>query len=366
MIVLAVDGGNSKTDVALVGDDGTVLAHARGPLSSPHHLGLDGCRRGARSASSTKRASTAAAPTSRRCCSPASTSPTRRSGCTTAVAARGWAARIRVGNDTFAVLRAGTERGWGVAVTCGAGINCVGVAPDGRARSLPGARRDHRRLGRRLRRRPGRPLGARRGARTAAGRRRALEQLVPEHFGFRTPLELARAIHAGERVACDACVELAPARARGVATTPSRVRDRRPARRRGRRARASRDRRGSTSSTTSVEVVLGGGLMRRADGAAARPDRARARRARRRRSSCSGRAQPPDRRRGAARARRARRGDRRAGAAAHRASGAAVERLETAEVVLMADGSRSTRRRGSIDGTDAPAVDALDLDDRRR
>ena len=29
--VLAVDGGNSKTDVALVGEDGTLLAQVRGP-----------------------------------------------------------------------------------------------------------------------------------------------------------------------------------------------------------------------------------------------------------------------------------------------------------------------------------------------
>ena len=40
-------------------------------------------------------------------------------------------------NDTFAVLRAGTEQGWGVAVVCGAGINCVGVAPDGRHVRFP-------------------------------------------------------------------------------------------------------------------------------------------------------------------------------------------------------------------------------------
>jgi len=39
--VLAVDGGNSKTDLALVRDDGRLLAHVRGPLSSPHHLGLE-------------------------------------------------------------------------------------------------------------------------------------------------------------------------------------------------------------------------------------------------------------------------------------------------------------------------------------
>src|SRR4029450_1429495 len=54
-----------------------------------------------------------------------------------AVEERGWARRTVVGNDTFAVLRAGTERGWGVAVVCGAGINCVGVSPDGRHARFP-------------------------------------------------------------------------------------------------------------------------------------------------------------------------------------------------------------------------------------
>ena len=39
---------------------------------------------------------------------------------------RGWASEVVVGNDTYAVLRAGTERGWGIAVTCGTGMNCVG------------------------------------------------------------------------------------------------------------------------------------------------------------------------------------------------------------------------------------------------
>ena len=52
------------------------------------------------------------------------------------ITAAGWSTTTVVANDTFAVLRAGldTPRGlpWGVAVTCGAGINCQGVAPDGR------------------------------------------------------------------------------------------------------------------------------------------------------------------------------------------------------------------------------------------
>ena len=55
----------------------------------------------------------------------------------TLASARGWADRISVGNDTVALLRAGTERGWGVAVVCGAGINCIGVAPDGRQARFP-------------------------------------------------------------------------------------------------------------------------------------------------------------------------------------------------------------------------------------
>ena len=41
-LVLAIDGGNWKTDLALVRSDGEVLALVRGPQSSPHHLGLDG------------------------------------------------------------------------------------------------------------------------------------------------------------------------------------------------------------------------------------------------------------------------------------------------------------------------------------
>jgi len=39
MNLLAVDGGNWKTHVALVRDDGQVLALARGAASSPHLVG---------------------------------------------------------------------------------------------------------------------------------------------------------------------------------------------------------------------------------------------------------------------------------------------------------------------------------------
>ena len=41
-LVLAVDGGGSKTDLALVRADGEVLSLVRGPRSSPQHLGIEG------------------------------------------------------------------------------------------------------------------------------------------------------------------------------------------------------------------------------------------------------------------------------------------------------------------------------------
>jgi N-acetylglucosamine kinase-like BadF-type ATPase len=122
---------------------------------------------------------------------------------------RGWAGQVVIGNDTFAVLRAGSASGWGIAVTCGAGMNCVGVGPDGR----------HVRFS---------SLGAISGdamdgagavglaavgaaARSEDGRspKTVLERIVPEHFGCATPVELAREIHAG-RIPSRRLGELSP------------------------------------------------------------------------------------------------------------------------------------------------------------
>ena len=135
-VVLAVDGGNSKTDLALVRADGEVLALARGPLSSPHHLGLDGAldvlqRLLDQASREAGRARDGTGATIAQLLMAGVDFPSEEEELRAAVAGRGWAERTHVGNDTFAVLRAGTERGWGVAVVCGAGINCVGVSPDG-------------------------------------------------------------------------------------------------------------------------------------------------------------------------------------------------------------------------------------------
>jgi N-acetylglucosamine kinase-like BadF-type ATPase len=123
------------------------------------------------------------------------------------VAQRGWAKRIAVRNDTFAVLRAGTDARWGVAVVCGAGINCVGVAPDGRQARF-------RALGWTTGDWGGGDVGRDAvfaAARSEDGRgpKTALERAVPAYFGLSTPSELAEAIHFG-RIDGARAMELAP------------------------------------------------------------------------------------------------------------------------------------------------------------
>jgi N-acetylglucosamine kinase-like BadF-type ATPase len=122
---------------------------------------------------------------------------------------RGWATDVDVGNDTFAVLRAGSASGWGVAVTCGSGMNCVGVGPDGRHVRFPslgqisGDAMDG-----------GGAVGlaaVAAAARSEDGRgpKTVLERLVPEYFGYATPVALARAVHGG-RIPWLRLGELAP------------------------------------------------------------------------------------------------------------------------------------------------------------
>jgi len=106
------------------------------------------------------------------------------------------------------VLRAGTDARWGVAVVCGAGINCVGVAPDGREarfRALGWTTGDWG---------GGSDVGRDAvwaAARSEDGRgpKTVLETVVPAHFGLSTPSELAEAVHFG-RIEGARAIELAP------------------------------------------------------------------------------------------------------------------------------------------------------------
>jgi N-acetylglucosamine kinase-like BadF-type ATPase len=143
--VLAIDGGNSKTDVALVGADGSVLGVARGGNSNHQGVGREGT---VAVLTELVRAAAAQAglpadgPVAEHAsaCLAGADLPEEEAELGALIQAQGWSVTSSVVNDTFAVLRAGLDDGdgpggqrhWGIGVVCGAGINCVGVAPDGR------------------------------------------------------------------------------------------------------------------------------------------------------------------------------------------------------------------------------------------
>ena len=267
--LLAVDGGATKTDLALVSADGALLALERGPLSSPHYLGLEGSL-DVLAELLERAASGAGLPTDDGPVTEVGQLliagldlPSEVEDFHAAVGARAWSTRTIVDNDTFAILRAGTEQGWGVAVVCGTGINCVGVAPDGRHARFPA-------------------LGAITGdwgggydvglaavsaaARSEDGRgqKTALEQAVPAHFGLATPTELAEAIHHG-RIPQKRLGELPRAvfseagRDEVAAAIVQRLADEVVA-----LARVALERLDLTEEP--VEVLLGGGLLRPGNG----------------------------------------------------------------------------------------------------
>ncbi|RSN46552.1 ATPase [Streptomyces sp. WAC 04229] len=136
--VLAVDAGNSKTDVAVVTADGEVLATARGGPFRPPAVGVE--RAVDTLAEAVARAFAAAGVGSVEhvsACLANADLPVEEEELAAALHARAWGARVDVRNDTFAILRAGVDEPLGVAVVCGAGVNCVGMRPDGRTARFP-------------------------------------------------------------------------------------------------------------------------------------------------------------------------------------------------------------------------------------
>lgn len=208
--VLAVDGGNSKTDVAIVAEDGRLLAAARGPTSSHQAVGLEpGLERlaalvaevvaGSRSEARPDTAVYALAGADTRA---------DMKELTEALSARAFAQDLIVRNDAFGALRAGTDRSWGVVVICGQGVNAAGVGPDGRSVRLDalgaisgdwGGGTDVGWEG----------LAAAVRARDGRGPRTRLERDVPLHFGLQSPAAVTAAMYAG-RIAEKRIGELSP------------------------------------------------------------------------------------------------------------------------------------------------------------
>jgi N-acetylglucosamine kinase-like BadF-type ATPase len=136
--VLAIDAGNSKTDVAVVARDGRVLAEARSGGFKPPVVGVrqavdtlaEAVDRAFAEAGVTGVAHVSA-------CLANADLPIEEEQLAAALHARAWGTSVEVRNDTFAILRAGIAEPRGVAVVCGAGINCVGMRPDGRIARFP-------------------------------------------------------------------------------------------------------------------------------------------------------------------------------------------------------------------------------------
>ncbi|MFJ6621620.1 N-acetylglucosamine kinase [Kitasatospora sp. NPDC091335] len=141
--VLAIDAGNSKTDVALIGADGTVLGTARGGGFEPQKIG--GAAAVAGLAPLVEQAAAEAGHPSWNgvltshvsACLANADLPVEELALREALESHPWGVSNTVANDTFGLLRAGTDGPLGVAVVCGAGINCVGLLPDGRTARFP-------------------------------------------------------------------------------------------------------------------------------------------------------------------------------------------------------------------------------------
>jgi N-acetylglucosamine kinase-like BadF-type ATPase len=207
-LVLAVDGGNSKTDVALVDEDGKVLGAVRGPTVSHQAVGLE---------EGMARLELLVASARGRVSAPAEVGVFALAGADypsdiralhRGISSLGLARDLTIVNDTMAALRAGSRRPWGVAVICGQGVNGAGVAPNGRTIRFDGVGDDSGDWG------GGTSVGqeghaAAVRARDGRGPRTTLEWLVPRHFGYSSPGALVRALYTG-RVARERLGELSP------------------------------------------------------------------------------------------------------------------------------------------------------------
>ena len=184
-----MDGGNSKTDVALVARSGEVLARVRGPTVSHQAVGaraggerLAGLVQGTRAGRHGEREAAGA-----RCLLPRRRRlPVGRSLDRRELDRHGLAQEDVVLNDCFAALRAGADKGWGVVLICGQGINAAAIGPNGRTLrfagigDLAGDWGGGGGLGEAA-------LAAAIRARDGRGPRTSLERAVAAHFGRRTP-----------------------------------------------------------------------------------------------------------------------------------------------------------------------------------
>jgi len=207
--ILAVDGGNSKAELALVAPNGRLLGAARGPTISHQAVGLEQGMANLRSLAAKAASGTGGEPLAELAvyCLAGADYPSDVRLLTHAIEQLGLSRDVAVLNDTFAALRAGTHRPWGVVLICGQGINGAAIAPDGQTARFDalgdisgdwGGAGDVGRAG----------LAAAVRARDGRGPATSLEKLVPAYFDVRNASDLTRALYVGripERRVAELC-----------------------------------------------------------------------------------------------------------------------------------------------------------------
>jgi len=204
-LILGVDGGNSKTAVLVATTDGELVSSLRGPGTNTHAVGPDAV---ADVIGALVAVSGAALPVEHATfflCG--ADVPSDIEGLEQAIDGRGWARACTVDNDTFALLRAGSDAETAVAVVCGAGINVVGRSGERVARypSLGWETGDWGgsvMLGREVLR-----LAAR--GEDGRGEPTALSTIVREHFGAASVEDVGADVYYG-RLPQARLAELAP------------------------------------------------------------------------------------------------------------------------------------------------------------
>ncbi|WP_392670544.1 N-acetylglucosamine kinase [Streptomyces sp. LN785] len=200
--VLAIDAGNSKTDVAVIGPDGTLLSSVRGGGFQPATAGIgtavDVLASAVGAALSQARASGQPVDSVEHvsACLANADLPVEERALAEALRDRAWGRTVEVRNDTFALLRAGVDEPRGVAVVCGAGINCVGMVPDGRTARFPAIGRISGDWG------GGSGLAEEAmwfasRAEDGRGEPTELARTLPAHFGLDSMYALIEAVHLG-------------------------------------------------------------------------------------------------------------------------------------------------------------------------
>jgi N-acetylglucosamine kinase-like BadF-type ATPase len=200
--VLAIDGGNSKTDVCLVSAEGVLLGYARGPGSNHQNIGIDAAFDVLASvvgeAAAEAGIDARSTPAQRAAVYLAGADFPREVAMLLERASRaGWAAAVSLDNDTFALLRAGTSAANRIAVVCGAGINCVGVSAEGGIVRFPSVGVISGDWG------GGATLGTEAlflavRAEDGRGQPTALREAIMEHLGTASVVEVTAALHFGE------------------------------------------------------------------------------------------------------------------------------------------------------------------------